>query len=162
MARRQKIVDAPSESLNNPISYRPSPSVRFLYFCSMQQESPRQKKIGTLLQKEVAQLLQAAVRKEGVPNLLLSVTRVYVTVDLSLAKVYLSIFPSEKASYHLEALRENRFQLKHDLSQLLKNQLRRIPELVFYLDDSLDYIEAIEKDLTDPDNPIAPQPPPSK
>ena len=126
----------------------------------MQEQSPRQQKIGTILQKEVAQLLQSAVRQEGISNLILSVTKVRVTVDLSLAKVYLSIFPSEKADFYLNALQQNSFQLKHDLSQLLKNQLRRIPELVFYLDDSLDYIEAIEKDLTRPDNPIEPNQPP--
>ncbi|MBT7656760.1 MAG: 30S ribosome-binding factor RbfA [Flavobacteriales bacterium] len=126
----------------------------------MQEQSPRQQKIGTLLQKEVAQLLQSAVRQEGISNLILSVTKVRVTVDLSLAKVYLSVFPSEKADFYLNALQQNSFQLKHDLSQLLKNQLRRIPELVFYLDDSLDYIEAIEKDLTRPDNPIEPNQPP--
>jgi ribosome-binding factor A len=126
----------------------------------MQEQSPRQQKIGTLLQKEVAQLLQSAVRQEGISNLILSGTKVRVTVDLSLAKVYLSVFPSEKADFYLNALQQNSFQLKHDLSQLLKNQLRRIPELVFYLDDSLDYIEAIEKDLTRPDNPIEPNQPP--
>ena len=126
----------------------------------MQEQSPRQQKIGTLLQKEVAQLLQSAVRQEGISNLILSVTKVRVTVDLSLAKVYLSVFPSENADFYLNALQQNSFQLKHDLSQLLKNQLRRIPELVFYLDDSLDYIEAIEKDLTRPDNPIEPNQPP--
>ena len=125
----------------------------------MQEESSRQKKIGTLLQQEVAQLLQAAVRQQGVANLIVSVTKVSVTVDLSLAKVYLSVFPSNKAKYSLNALKENRYQLKHDLSQRLKNQLRRIPDLSFYLDDSLDYIEAIEKDLTHPDNPIMPKPP---
>ena len=113
----------------------------------MEDKSPRQQKIGALLQKEVAQLLQSAIRQEGVSNLILSVTKVNVTVDLSLAKVYLSIFPSEKAGFYLDALQQNSFQLKHDLSQLLKNQLRRIPEFVFYIDDSLDYIEAIEKDL---------------
>lgn len=124
----------------------------------MQTESPRQKKIGALLQKEVAQLLQAAVRQQGIANLIVSVTKVSVTIDLSVAKIYLSIFPSDKADYYLSALQENRFQLKHDLSQLLKNQLRRVPELNFFRDDSLDYIEAIEKDLTDPDNPIQPKP----
>ena len=125
----------------------------------MQEESPRQKKIGTLLQQEVALLLQAAVRQQGVANLIVSVTKVNVTIDLSLAKIYLSVFPSDKAEYYLNALKENRYQLKHDLSQKLKHQLRRVPELAFYKDDSLDYIEAIEKDLTDPDNPILPKPP---
>ena len=61
-------------------------------------ESPRQKKIGALLQQEIAQLLQGAVRKEGVSNVLISVTKVTVTVDLSIAKVYLSLFPSKDAN----------------------------------------------------------------
>ena len=59
-------------------------------------ESPRQKKIAALLQLEIAQLLQGAVRQEGVSNLILSVTKVHVTVDLSIAKIYLSVFPQNK------------------------------------------------------------------
>ena len=59
-------------------------------------ESPRQKKIAALLQQEIAQLLQGAIRKEGVSNLLVSVTKVNVTVDLSIAKVYLSLFPPKR------------------------------------------------------------------
>ena len=117
-------------------------------------ESPRQKKIGALLQQEIAQLLQGAVRKEGVSNLLISVTKVSVTVDLSIAKVYLSLFPSTEAAKWLEGIQSNAFQVKHDLSQILKNELRRIPELHFFMDDSLDYIEEIETALKTPENPI--------
>jgi ribosome-binding factor A len=118
-------------------------------------ESPRQKKIAALLQQEIAQLLQGAVRKEGVHNLLISVTKVNVTIDLSVAKVYLSLFPSEKANEWLEGIHSNTFQVKHDLAQLLKNDLRRIPELIFFLDDSLDYIEKIDRALHSPENPIS-------
>jgi ribosome-binding factor A len=117
-------------------------------------ETPRQKKIGTVLQQEIAALLQNAIRKGNVPNLMISVTKVNVTSDLSIAKVYLSIFPNNLASSYFENLKENKSQLRHDLSQKMKNQLRRIPELHFYLDDSLDYIEAIEKELNKGENPI--------
>ena len=117
-------------------------------------ESPRQKKIAALLQQEIAQLLQGAIRKEGVNNLLVSVTKVNVTVDLSIAKVYLSLFPSKEAASWLEGIQSNAFQVKHDLAQILKNELRRIPELLFFMDDSLDYIEEIDAALQSPDNPI--------
>jgi len=118
------------------------------------QESPRQKKINTVLQQEIAGLLQKAIRKGNVSNLMISVTKVRVTSDLSLAKVYLSIFPTDKALSLFQGLQENGRQLRHDLSQLMKNQLRRIPELLFYLDDSLDYIEVIEKELKAGVDPI--------
>ena len=117
-------------------------------------ESPRQKKIATLLQQEIAQMLQGALRKEGVANLLISVTKVSVTVDLSIAKIYLSLFPPEKAIEVLEGIQSNSFHVKHDLAKLLKNELRKIPELVFYLDDSLDYIEKIDEALQANSDPI--------
>lgn len=120
-------------------------------------ESPRQKKIAALLQLEIAQLLQGAVRKEGVNNLILSVTKVSVTVDLSIAKIYLSVFPQAQAENIIPNLQENAFQVKHDLAKLLKNQLRKIPQLDFYLDDSLDYIENIDRALKGEENPIIDQ-----
>ena len=117
-------------------------------------ESPRQKKIATLLQQEIAQMLQGSVRKEGVANLLISVTKVSITVDLSIAKIYLSLFPPEKALEVLEGIQSNSFQVKHDLAKLLKNQLRKIPDLVFYLDDSLHYIQKIDEALEANNDPI--------
>ena len=117
-------------------------------------ESPRQKKIAALLQQEIAQVLQGAIRKEGVNNLLVSVTKVSVTVDLSVAKIYLSLFPSKEAGKWLEGIQSNAFQVKHDLAQLLRNELRRIPELQFFLDDSLDYIEGIDAALKATEDPI--------
>ena len=118
------------------------------------QETARQKKINALIQEEVASLLQNAIRKSSVKNLMISVTKVKITSDLSIAKIYLSIFPNEKAFSYFENIKNNRFQLRHDLSKKMKNQLRKIPEIHFYLDDSLNYIEVIEKELSDGKNPI--------
>jgi len=118
------------------------------------QETPRQQKINTVLQQEVATLLQQAVREGAVTNLLVSVTKVHVTSDLSIAKIYLSIFPAKGSEVYLKTLQENSYQLRHDLAQRMKNQLRRVPELHFYLDDSLDYIEGIDQELSKGINPL--------
>lgn len=118
------------------------------------QETPRQQKINRVLQQEIATLLQQAVREGSVKNLLVSVTKVHVTSDLSIAKIYLSIFPVNDANTYIDTLKENRSQLRHDLAQRMKNQLRRFPELHFYLDDSLDYIEGINEELRKGTNPL--------
>ena len=126
-----------------------------MYFCLMnKQETPRQKKINKVLQEEVATLLQGAIRQQSVSNLMISVTKVHVTADLTSAKIYLSIFPGKNAETYFKNLKENRFQLRHDLSQRMKNQLRRVPDLSFYIDDSLDYIDRIEKELKEGGNPL--------
>ena len=117
-------------------------------------ESPRQKKIAALLQQEIAKMLQGAVRRESVSDLLISVTKVQVSVDLSVAKIHLSLFPSAQAQELLEGIQSNAFRIKHDLAQLLKNDLRRIPDLGFFLDDSLDYIDKIDRALQANENPI--------
>lgn len=117
-------------------------------------ETPRQQKINRVLQQEIAILLQQAIREGSVKNLLLSVTKVQVTSDLSIAKIYLSIFPVKDAPSYLDALAKNSAPLRHDLAQRMKHQLRRIPELHFYLDDSLDYIEGIDRELSQGSNPL--------
>ena len=118
------------------------------------QETPRQQKINNLLQKEVATLLQQAIRVGSVNNLLVSVTKVHVTSDLSISKVYLSIFPTKDSKSYLKTLQENSYQIRYDLAKKMKNQLRKVPELHFYLDDSLDYIEVIDKELNEGINPL--------
>tara|TARA_S200000501_G_scaffold17150_1_gene15357 strand:+ start:233 stop:637 length:405 start_codon:yes stop_codon:yes gene_type:complete len=118
------------------------------------QQTPRQKKIAAALQKELSTMLQEAVRERGIINLLVSVTKVYVTIDLSLAKIYLSIFPKDKAKKYLNGIQENAFQINRDLASQMRNQLRRMPKLYFYIDDSLDYVEEIENALKKPENPI--------
>jgi len=118
------------------------------------QETPRQLKINTVIQHEIAYLIQDAIRKSGVPNLMVSVTKVKVVPDISIAKVYISVFPKNKVDMYIENLKTNKNQLRHDLSQKLKNQLRKVPELNFYLDESLDYLEKIDKELTKGKNPL--------
>ena len=115
-------------------------------------ESQRQKKINSVLQKEIASLLLESIRIENISNLMISVTKVKVSPDLSSAKVYVSIFPNNNYLDHLRNL--NSSQMRHDLSQRMKKQLSKIPQLSFYIDDSLDYIENIEKELKAGSNPF--------
>jgi ribosome-binding factor A len=110
-------------------------------------ETKRQKRIAKLLQQDLAEILQGEIRRAGVKNFLVSVTKTYVTPDLSLARVYVSIFPPEKAKESLEALRQNAKLVKHAVAQRVRHQLRKMPDLEFYLDDTLDYIEEIDKAL---------------
>jgi ribosome-binding factor A len=118
-------------------------------------ETNRQKKIGTLLQKDLVDILQGEIRKNNLNNLIISVSKVNVTSDLSIAKVFLSVFPTEKAGEILTAIKSNTPLIKHDLAQRVKNQLRKVPNLIFYIDDSLDYIEKIDDALTGKENPVA-------
>jgi len=106
-------------------------------------ESKRLSKIERLLQKELGELFrkQTALTR----GTLISVSTVHVSPDLSTAKIYLSIFPSEKGKELLEAIEKNKKTLRYDLGQIVRTQLRRIPELVFFLDDSLDYVEHIDE-----------------
>ena len=118
------------------------------------QQTPRQRKIAAALQKELSTMLQEAVREQGVSNLVVSITKVYVTIDLSLAKVFLSIFPKNKAKEYLNGIQENTFQINYDIASRMRNQLRRMPKFYFYVDDSLDYVEEIDNALKKTDNPI--------
>ena len=117
-------------------------------------ETNRQKKIGGVIQKDLVDILQGEVRKNGVANLVISVSKVTVTTDLSVATVHLSVFPQDKAKEILEAVKSNAKNIKHDLSQRVRLQLRKVPNLIFFIDDSLDYIEKIDNALANRDNPI--------
>ena len=117
-------------------------------------ETNRQKKIGGVIQKDLVDILQGEVRKNGLANLIISVSKVTVTTDLSVATVHLSVFPQDKAKEILEAVKSNAKNIKHDLSQRVRLQLRKVPNLVFFIDDSLDYIEKIDNALANRDNPI--------
>ncbi len=118
-------------------------------------ETNRQKKIGALLQQDLVDILQGEVRKNGISNLIISISKVAVTSDLSLAKVYLSVFPSEKGGEILNAIKSNAPLIKHDLAQRVRLQLRKVPNLIFYIDDSLDRIERLDQELRGENNPIA-------
>ena len=105
------------------------------YFCNMT-ESTRQKKIAKVLQNDLA------------------VTKVVVTADLSLSKIYISVFPSVKATAIVAELNALKPKIKYRISQRVKNQLRKMPDLIFYNDDTLDYIDEIERSVKGEDNPL--------
>lgn len=117
-------------------------------------ETNRQKKIGGVIQRDLAEILQAHLRDAGRTGILISVSKVKVPTDLSQAKAYLSIFPAKNAEDILKELNEVKHKIKHEVALRTKNQLRRMPNLEFYIDDSLDYIENIEKSIKGEDNPI--------
>ena len=106
-------------------------------------ETTRQNKIARLIQKDLASIFQAQTRQTR--NLLVSVSVVRISPDLSVAKAYLSIFPSEKAQEVLQNINDHAGAIRYELGKLERHQLRIIPELKFFLDDSLDYVENIDK-----------------
>lgn len=117
-------------------------------------ETNRQKKIAGVLQKDLAEVLQGAAR-DGMKGVIISVTKVQVTTDLGLAKVYLSVFPQLKREIILKGVQENTSSIRYEMAKRVKNQLRRMPDLAFFIDDSLDYIEDIDDALQGKkENPI--------
>lgn len=112
-------------------------------------ETTRQQKINRLLQKELGEIFLLDTKK--VRGVLVSVSIVRISPDMGNAKIYLSIFPSDKAKELLENIKANTKAIRFDLGQRVGKQLRIIPELSFYLDDSLDYIENIDR-LLNSDN----------
>jgi len=118
------------------------------------EETQRQKKIAGILQKDIAEVLQKAATDGGLRGVIISVSKVSVTTDLSIAKIYLSIFPNKEAKELLKGIRSNTPLIRHELAQRTKNQLRRMPSLEFFIDDSLAYIESIEKSLKRENDPI--------
>ncbi len=105
-------------------------------------DTNRQKKINKLLQKDLGEIFQREA-----PNLfhraMITVTQVRVTTDLSIARVYLSIFGSD-AEEILKLVKTHTSEIRKQLGLRIKNQLRQVPQLQFFIDDSLDYIENIE------------------
>ena len=118
------------------------------------EETQRQKKIAGVIQKDMADVLQRAATDGGLKGLLISVSKVSVTTDLSIAKIDLSIFPEDRGKEMLEGIQSNQSLIRHELAQRTRNQLRRMPQLLFYIDDSLAYIDGIEKSLKGENNPI--------
>lgn len=105
-------------------------------------ESTRQAKIARLLQKELSEIFRAQTAKTH--GTIVSVSNVRVTPDLSIARAYLSVFPSAKAQEMIESINHNARTIRYELAQRVRFQLRKTPELAFYLDDSLDYIQNID------------------
>lgn len=105
-------------------------------------ESTRQAKISRLLQKELSELFRRQTAKTH--GTLVSVSVVRVSPDLSVARAYLSIFPSDKAEAVLQSINASAKTIRYELAQRLRNDLRKMPEFSFFIDDSLDYIENID------------------
>lgn len=106
-------------------------------------EGKRQAKIARLLQRELSEIFRRQTAAMG--NVIVSVSAVRVTPDLSIAKVYLSIFPPEKSNDILENIKRQSKTCRYELAQAVKQTLRKCPDLQFYLDDSLDYAENIDR-----------------
>lgn len=111
------------------------------YFCSM--ETQRQQKIGRLLQRDLSEIIQMEM-KAVVAGAMVTVTKVTISPDLSLAKVHLSVFASKDKKSLVEKIGQHTREIRGHLGKRVRHQLRIIPDLAFYLDDSLDYIDRIE------------------
>ena len=109
-------------------------------------ENTRQQKVAKQIQKDIAEIFQ----REGahlVRGLLVTVTTVRISPDFGYAKIYVSVFPFEQHKALLATLEENNWFIRRQLGQRIRNQLKNVPELQFFLDDSLEYIEQIDEAL---------------
>ena len=105
-------------------------------------ETTRQNKISRLLQKELSEIF--LLQKKAMQGTLVSVSVVRISPDMSIARVYLSIFPSEKGEELVKNINENMKSIRFELGTRVRHQLRIIPELKFFIDDSLDYLQKID------------------
>ena len=106
-------------------------------------QETRQNKIARLLQKELSLIFQQQTR--ATHGVMISVTRTKISPDLSICTAYLSVFPSDKGEEILANINANSKQIRYELGTRVRNQMRIIPELRFFIDDSLDYIEHIDE-----------------
>jgi ribosome-binding factor A len=109
----------------------------------MHNSSPRKAKVERLIQKDLSEMFQQYA-KDWMQGVLISVSAVRLSPDMGIARVYLSIFPSNKAEETLAQINKINKDVRFQLGQRVKNQLRRVPELTMFIDDSLDYIEKID------------------
>ena len=117
-------------------------------------ESNRQKKVAQIIQEDFAELFRKQA-SESKQSFLVTVSDVKVTADLSIAKIYLSIFPAEFRKDITKEILVNKAHYRNFIGQKMGKQVRIIPELNFYLDTTLDDVEKIEKELRgEGDNPI--------
>ena len=120
----------------------------FYYLClikyKLAMESTRQKKVSRLIQKELADIFLKR-GNEFAHGKLVSITRVRVSPDLSFVKVYISIFPATNQDDVLKAIQEYSSKIRFELGQKVRTQLRIVPGIAFHIDDSLDYIDKIDK-----------------
>ncbi len=105
-------------------------------------ETTGQKKISAMILKEMSLIFQK--KSNEFSDKLISVTVVRTSPDLSFAKIYLSIFPENDKEIVFEEILKNKSNLRYELGNRIKNKVRKIPDLQFYIDDSLDYVERID------------------
>ena len=106
-------------------------------------ETTRQNKIARLIQKELSEIFLAQTK--SMPGVLVSVSVVRISPDMSYARAYLSIFPSERAEEIVKNINANAKAIRFELGGRVRHQLRIIPELKFFIDNSLDYAEKIDQ-----------------
>lgn len=105
-------------------------------------DNTRMSRVNRLIQKEVSEIFREQTK--AMPGVLVSVTSVTVSPDLGIARIRLSIFPSERSEELLNNIRDNAKNIRYALGQRVRSQLRKIPEVTFFVDDSLDYLERID------------------
>ena len=116
--------------------------VKTIYFCRM--ETKRQEKIARLVQKEMGLLFQNELSVLAAGGMI-TVTKAKVTSDLGLAKIYLSMLSIDDTKAVIENINENEMKIRYAFGKKIKNQLRHVPHLKFYEDDSMDYYENIDR-----------------
>ena len=106
-------------------------------------ETTRQYKISRLIQKELSEIF--LLQTKSMNGVLVSVSAVRISPDMSIARVYLSVFPSERSQEIVKNINDNMKSIRYELGTRVRHQLRIIPELKFFVDDSLDYAERIDE-----------------
>ena len=106
-------------------------------------DTTRQNKVGRLIQKELSEIFMAETRR--MLGVLISVSACRISPDMSICRVYLSVFPSERAEEIVKNITANQKQVRFELGNRMRHQLRIIPELKFFVDDSLDYAQHIDE-----------------
>ena len=106
-------------------------------------ETTRQNKISRLIQKELSEIF--LLQTKSMNGVLVSVSAVRITPDMSIARVYLSVFPSERSQEIVKTINDDMKSIRYELGTRVRHQLRIIPELKFFVDDSLDYAERIDE-----------------
>ena len=106
-------------------------------------ETTRQNKISRLIQKELSEIF--LLQTKSMNGVLVSVSAVRISPDMSIARVYLSLFPSERSQEIVKNINDNMKSIRYELGTRVRHQLRIIPELKFFVDDSLDYAERIDE-----------------
>jgi ribosome-binding factor A len=108
-------------------------------------DSRRQEKVAQLIKEAFSEIVQQAASSLFPAKVLVTITQVKISPDLNFAKIYLSIFNAESPEEVLQAFEANNKDLRHALGNKLRHHLRKIPELEFYRDDTLDYVDRIEQ-----------------